>query len=99
MIIVKVVPPIQAEYVDRFVELFNTLRETVLKEDGCIEYSIFRATDNKDGLFIFERWKSREALGAHLQTEHTKNFFKETEDWSYQETKIEVFEAEETPFP
>lgn len=39
-------------------------------EDGCILYALHRGADDPARLTFVERWASREALDAHLSSEH-----------------------------
>ena len=44
------------------------------KEDGCISYEYVQSTDDPDTLMVVERWTTRDALGAHLETQHLKTW-------------------------
>ena len=41
-------------------------------EDGCIFYQMHLNVSDPTKLIVVERWASREALNAHLQTPHLK---------------------------
>jgi quinol monooxygenase YgiN len=43
-----------------------------VKEDGCITYDMHLSVSDPTRLVVVERWESREALNAHLQTPHLK---------------------------
>ena len=42
------------------------------EEDGCILYSLHRGVDDPARLTFIERWSSREALDAHLASDHVQ---------------------------
>lgn len=41
-------------------------------EKGNIEFNVYRARDETDQLFIFERWTDQSALERHWQEDYTK---------------------------
>ncbi|MGD9694071.1 MAG: putative quinol monooxygenase [Thermoleophilia bacterium] len=43
-------------------------------EAGCILYALHRVTGDPERLVLIERWESREALDAHLATDHLTEF-------------------------
>lgn len=74
-----------------FLEAFNRITPSVRAEEGCIEYGIYHKEENKEELFIFERWESQSALEAHLATDHMKAFFAEVADWLAKDNNIQVY--------
>ena len=44
------------------------------KEAGCIAYDFYESQTEPNTFVFNERWKSREAIDAHFQTEHIKTF-------------------------
>lgn len=44
-------------------------------EDGCILYGLHRGSDDPRTLMMIERWSTREALNAHLRSEHVQKLF------------------------
>ena len=51
-------------------EAFEGLVGPTHGEDGCILYSLHRGADDPARLAFVERWESREALDAHLASDH-----------------------------
>ena len=51
-------------------EAFEGLLAPTHAEDGCILYSLHRGVDDPARLAFIERWASREALEAHLASDH-----------------------------
>ena len=45
-------------------------------EDGCLDYAFAADIADPDTLVLFERWRDREALTAHGQSEHMAQFQK-----------------------
>lgn len=43
-------------------------------EDGCILFALHRVTGDPERLVLVERWESREALDAHIATDHLAAF-------------------------
>ena len=42
------------------------------KEQGCISYVLFHSISDPDTFNFVERWETREALAAHMDTPHLK---------------------------
>lgn len=43
-------------------------------EDGCLDYTFARDLADPDTLVLFERWRDRAALDAHMQSPHMAEF-------------------------
>lgn len=52
--------------------LYKELIEETRKEKGCIEYSLYIDTKNKDSCYMVETWESAEDHEAHTNSEHIK---------------------------
>lgn len=53
--------------------LKNTgLRETILKEDGCLRYNYYLASDNDDTVLLVEQWQTPAHQSAHMAQAHMK---------------------------
>lgn len=56
-------------------ELELALREVAgptRQQPGCVEFSLYRSTENPGVIVGFERWASNEAHGNHLQGAHVQ---------------------------
>ena len=95
MIIVTVKSNPKLEFKNEFLREFNYVAKLVREETGCIEYGIYQKNMESSDLFIFERWESRQALNAHLQTEHMAHFFEKTGSWFETEKELNVYEVSE----
>jgi len=79
---------VKLEEKDKFLEIFNKNIPNVLKEDGCIEYApmvdahsgVSIQEKDKSIVTIVEKWKSPEALHAHLKAPHMAAYQKEVSD-------------------
>jgi quinol monooxygenase YgiN len=61
---------LKPEYEETFKPLFLELIEATCKENGCIEYRLFKKTDEK-GIYTFiEEWENQSALDKHMASEH-----------------------------
>lgn len=59
---------------NRMLELSRAMIDPSNNEEGCISYQFFQNPFNPDSFMFFERWKNREALDYHFETEYFKNF-------------------------
>lgn len=55
---------------DTFIDLFKEMVEPTQKEEGCIQYEMYRDEDRPSILVVVERWETRDAFDHHLLTEH-----------------------------
>ena len=94
MVIVEVKSTPNAGFKKKFLNEFNKVAITVRKEVGCLEYEIYQKDFESLDIFIFERWESKEALDAHLKTNHMLAFFAKTEDWFDLEKELRVYEVQ-----
>jgi quinol monooxygenase YgiN len=51
--------------------IFAALTEKTLQEPGCLLYDLV-VEDDSDHWLMLEKWESREAWDAHMQTDHVK---------------------------
>lgn len=51
--------------------IFQALAEKTLREPGCLLYDLVME-DDSDHWLMLEKWESREAWDAHMETEHVK---------------------------
>lgn len=93
MVIVTVKSNPRPEFKENFIQAFNEVSLLVHKEEGCLEYKIYQKNATSTELFVFERWETREALDAHLATEHMKAFFTKTDKWFDGEKELLVYEV------
>lgn len=56
--------------VEEAIKLYEELVKETRKEDGCISYCLFKDIKDPSVLTMIEEWDSKEALDAHMKTEH-----------------------------
>jgi quinol monooxygenase YgiN len=75
---------------DRFVHEFALLEPQVTAEDGCLEYGAavdlasglpVQASPRPDVVIIIEKWKTLDALMAHLAAPHMKPYRERVKDY------------------
>lgn len=74
-------------------EAFKALVEPTHGEDGCILYALHRGVDDPGRLTFIERWESREALDAHLESDHVSALLERADELWGNEGEITVYEA------
>ena len=72
---------------------FEALVAPTHAEDGCILYSLHQGVDDPARLAFIERWTSREALNAHLESDHVKAVLARAEELFGDSADITVYEA------
>ncbi|RNE67342.1 putative quinol monooxygenase [Cryobacterium tepidiphilum] len=51
------------------------------EDHGCVDYSVFVDANDLDRFILYEEWSTEEALHAHNEQEHVKNFLDVVPDW------------------
>lgn len=91
---------VKPECLDQFIqEVTKNMKLSVQKEPGVI--SIYSVADKNDKtkLTFFEIYASPEAYKSHTQTEHFKNYIRNTKDLTLEKTLIPVDAIGLEPFP
>ena len=78
---------------DEATAAFQELVEPTHAEDGCILYALNQGTDNPRRLAFVERWASRDALDAHLETPHIQAILGRLDELFADLRDITVYEA------
>lgn len=73
-------------------EALTALVEPTHGEEGCILYALHRGVDDPERLAFIERWASREALDAHLNSPHVKEVLARAEDLFGDSGEILIYE-------
>lgn len=63
-------------------EISTELIELSLRDNGCIDYDLYKSTTNDDRYFIIETWNTRKDLEKHMDTEHYKRLAPQLQDYS-----------------
>jgi len=61
---------IRPECVGAYLPLIRALIAETRKEAGCIQYDLFRDTENEGQFMLLERWKDVDSLERHLSSPH-----------------------------
>jgi quinol monooxygenase YgiN len=78
---------------DDLVEAFQALVAPTHAEDGCILYALHQGTDDAARVAFIERWESRDALDAHLQSDHIQAILARADELWGENGDITVYEA------
>src|SRR5579871_1128354 len=74
-------------------DAFFALMAPTHDEDGCILYALHQGADDPRRLAFVERWSSREALDAHLASDHISAVLARAADLFSDGGDIVVYEA------
>jgi quinol monooxygenase YgiN len=75
MILINVKFPVRADKIDEWLELADSYAKAVNAEEGSVYFEFSRTVDDPNTFICIEAFKDAEAGGAHVNTEHAKNFF------------------------
>ncbi|MEH2920857.1 putative quinol monooxygenase [Samsonia erythrinae] len=76
---IRIVATIQAK-AEFIADVSATLKQVVAssrQEAGNVQYDLHEVVDKPDTFVFFERWKDRDALALHEQSEHFKRLLAE----------------------
>jgi quinol monooxygenase YgiN len=59
---------------------------------GCLNYDLHQSMEDSSSFLFYENWTGREALDAHLGTEHIKTFRERAEGLLAEPTRISLWE-------
>ncbi len=79
---------------DELISKSQNVIESTRQEQGNISYELLASTEDENVLLMFEKWESKEALDAHMQTEHFKAFGTAIKDIIAKELDITVYSAD-----
>ena len=54
---------------DEFFESLRLLSSGIRKEEGCLDFSLYRDLEKKDAYRVSGEWKTRRAMEAHFKRE------------------------------
>lgn len=72
-----------------FLENARTVIAATHKEEGCKSYDLTSSITEPNEFIFVERWASREALSAHFETPHLKEWQRVSRDF-IESRKIEI---------
>lgn len=59
---------------------FSKIAAVTHTEEGCLAYALHREPADPDRIVLVERWATREALDAHLESAHLLAFRRDSDD-------------------
>ncbi|MEL7198643.1 MAG: putative quinol monooxygenase [Pseudomonadota bacterium] len=68
------------------------------QEDGCIDYAYALDLTDPGLVRVHERWRDRNALNRHLDTEHLKAWRSAWDDIGVTDRSLRLYEAEAEAF-
>lgn len=95
MIIVMGKLRIDAEAIEAALPAARKVVAATQQEEGCIQYDYSRDIADPEIFHITERWTSREALGAHLQTPHVADWMAHLSTLTMKERHIRIYDTDE----
>ncbi|MCL2422323.1 MAG: antibiotic biosynthesis monooxygenase [Micrococcales bacterium] len=67
---------VRPDAVDEFLAVAAQLRAATHEKDaGCVAYDLFRDTADPLHLTMIEEWETKEALDAHIASDHFQRLF------------------------
>lgn len=84
---------IRAEKVDEFGALCAEVARVSRRDDGCIEYALYRSFDDPRVVCSVERWRDAAAMGAHMAAPHTQAFLGRVPEFVTEAPTITVYDA------
>lgn len=82
---------IQEHKIEEVMELYKELVELTRKEEGCIKYELYQDEKDKKIVTMIEEWENREALEAHLKSEHFTRIVPMLGKFRLKETDMNVY--------
>jgi quinol monooxygenase YgiN len=79
---------------DELISKSQDLIKSTRSEPGCISYDLYASTENDDALVMIEQYENKEALDAHMQSDHFKAFCGATADILAEEMGVDIYSAE-----
>lgn len=92
MIIVTVTGRVKPEFRDIFLDHMDDLALIVRGEEGCILYQQNISATDKNLLFLYEEWESREQWLTHMSSPHMAAHLEEARPW-FDEVNMTTFDA------
>ncbi len=78
---------------DEVLPLYREMVESTRKENGCISYNLHESVEDADVVAMIETWESKEALDAHMKSEHFQRLIPQIGKYVAQPPRIEIFKV------
>lgn len=76
---------IQIDKIDIVLPLYKELVEKTKLEQGCISYDLYHDLKNKGHFVFIEEWQDRNALDAHVNSEHFQRLVPQIDQYKRQD--------------
>ena len=81
-----------------YLENARTVISATHKEPGCESYDLFSSITEPNQFVFVERWTSRDALAAHFETPHLKEWRRVSKDL-VESVKLEIVHPDKVEMP
>ena len=82
---------IVAEHKEKVIEILKEMVMLTRKENGCVSYALHEVPDDPGMLVFVETWESKEALEAHMNSEHFTRIMPSLQEYKTAPPDIEIF--------
>lgn len=90
MIIIHGFLKIKPEYRAAFLEEAGRAVEQSKAEEGNLEYRLFEATDEPNTFLTLEKWRNKEAVESHKNSEHFVHFIQASKEFLSEPINLDV---------
>lgn len=78
-----------------FAEAAKWIIENTLKEEGCLQYTLYQDPYDGTNFFFFERYKSQAAVDAHFAASYFTEFGTKIADMTTKDAEIIIWDISE----
>ena len=83
--------PVKPEKKEKALETIQTLMRRVAEEEGTVSYTINMSDQDPDTLVFIEHYRDMDALTAHSESPHFKEFMKQSAEFATARPEITVY--------
>lgn len=81
---------VKEDMTDAFIKGAEELVAETRKEEGCIEYGLFRDVNIKNEFTFIEQWASSEALQSHMKSKHFQEIMPKLAEFREKDMDVSV---------
>ncbi len=89
-VVLNIQRKIKPEHIAAYKEAFEACRALTLKEEGCIDYTLYQSYTDSTMFALEETWVNEGALAKHGESEHLKVLREATKDMPDPDFKSKV---------
>ncbi len=90
MIVINAKFSIKPEKRNEFLTEVRQLIEATTKEDDCLGYQLYEATDTENEFIMIENWRDQQAVEGHNQSPLLQKLFHRMPEYSSKKSEILV---------